>query len=254
MNPDDQSPSGPTPGPEPIEPGRPYEPRPDDTALRQVRKNRGDLVVLLGIGSLFCCPPMGLFAWIMASTDLKRIRAGEMSSEGLSTLRAGRLLGIIGTLLFGMLLVGSGLLLYHLPRSVSNAKFSLNQRLEDFRKNLKEDLKPHPLAKDQLVYAGEWVGDRGTLITIRRNGTGDCKYRKDNVTKSQAGVRVRIQDGKLSIGIFGFYSTWRIEQPPTETHGKWTMTLDGEIFTKKRSVPTRPEEKEIGPGPREYEV
>ncbi len=254
MNPEDRSPSEPSSGPEPIEPGRSYEPRPDETALRKLRKNRGDLVVLMGIGSLFCCPPLGLLAWIMANTDLKRIRSGEMSSEGMSTLRAGRVLGIIGTLLFGVMLVGSLILFYSLPRSLSEMKGMLNQTLEHFKKNVEEDLQPHALTKDQLVYAGVWVGDRGSFIRINRNGTGDCKYRKNNVTSKQTGGRVRIVGGKLFIGIFGVYSTWRIDQPPTKTDGKWTMILDGEVFTKKGSTPTRPEEEHIAPGPREYEV
>ncbi len=255
MNPGDRSSSDASSGSEPIEPGRSSESRPDETAQRKVRKNRGDLVVLMGIGSLFCCPPLGLLAWIMASADLKRVRAGEMSSEGLSALRAGRVLGIMGTLLFGVVLAGSMLLVYRLPGSLSEMKGLLNQRLEHFKKNVQEDLKPHPLSKGQRVYAGVWVGNHGTYIRINRNGTGDCKYRKNNVTSKQTGGRVRIEGGKLSIGIFGIYSTWRIDQPPTEIDGKWTMVLDGELLTRKSKAPRiPPEENGNQAKPREYEV
>jgi hypothetical protein len=247
MNPEGHSPSGQGSGPVPIEPG--------PTIPGQLKKNRGDVVVLLGIGSLFCCPPLGVLGWIMASTDLKRIRAGEMSSEGLGTLRTGRLLGIVGTVFFVVLLAGSLLLAYRLPHSLGQMKGLLNQKLELFKKNVEEDLKPHALSRAQLVYAGEWVGDRGTFIRIATNGTGDCKYRKDHVTSQQTGGRVRIEGDKLFIGIFGVYSTWRIDKPPTSVNGTWTMILDGEVFTKKRNAPrTPPEENGAFPGSGEYEV
>ena len=50
MNPDDQAPTGLGSDPEPIEPGASREPRPVEAPSRSLKKNRGDLVVLLGIG------------------------------------------------------------------------------------------------------------------------------------------------------------------------------------------------------------
>jgi hypothetical protein len=254
MKPDDTLPSGPEPGPGPIEPGGSRELRPAEAPPREMKKNRGDLVVLLGIGSLFCCPPLGLLAWIMASADLRRIKQGDMSSEGIGSVRAGRVLGIIGTFFFALLLVMSILAAYRLPRSLAGMKHLLDQKLELFKKDVEQDLKQHPLTKDQLPYVGVWVGDRGTTIRISRRGIGDYEYQKDRMTGKQTGGRVRIEGDKLSIGIFGIYSTWKIDRPPSMTDGTWTMVLDGETFTRKGLPPAEPNEKEFGPGPQEYEV
>jgi hypothetical protein len=254
MNSDEQVPSGLGPGPEPIEPGGSQEPRSAGAPSRPLKKNRGDLVVLLGIGSLFCCPPLGLLAWIMARSDLKRIREGEMSSDGIGALRAGRVLGIVGTVFFLALLALSIFAASRLPGSYKDMKGLLHQKFELFKKDVEQDLKPHPLTREQLPYVGLWVGDRGTKIKITKNGVGDYEYHKDRMTGKQTGGRVRIEGNKLSIGIFGIYSTWKIDQAPTEADGTWTMVLDGEKFTRKGIPRPEPREMQTGPGPREYDI
>ena len=65
---------------------------------------------------------------------------------------------------------------------------------------------------------------------------------------------MRIEGDKLSIGIFGIYNTWKIDQAPTKADGTWTMILEGEKFTRKGMPPEEPERRQMGPGPREYEI
>ena len=65
-----------------------------------LQSNHADLVLLLGIVSLFMCGPLGVIAWITGSADLRKIRNGLMSSRKIGTLKVGRALGIVGTCLF----------------------------------------------------------------------------------------------------------------------------------------------------------
>jgi hypothetical protein len=57
------------------------------------------LILALGILGLLCCGFFGPFAWIMGHNDLQAMRAGRMDPEGEATTTAGRILGIIGTIL-----------------------------------------------------------------------------------------------------------------------------------------------------------
>lgn len=76
--------------------------------------HRGILVLVLGILSLVLCAPLGIAAWMMGSTDLAAMQAGRMDRTGEGMTRAGHVLGIIGTILFGLglvwfLIVGSAM-------------------------------------------------------------------------------------------------------------------------------------------------
>jgi hypothetical protein len=66
-----------------------------------LKPHRGTLILVLGILSIVFvfCGILGPVAWIMGSTDLKEIRAGRMDSEGQGTTNAGRICGIVGTVL-----------------------------------------------------------------------------------------------------------------------------------------------------------
>jgi hypothetical protein len=120
------APAAPPPEPAPVEdkpyydvgpePPRRREPRPrarddyddyddeyDDRPRRRRRDmvpHRGATVLTLGILSLVICGPiLGPIAWIMGNQDLTEIRAGRMDPEGEGTTNAGRICGMIGTLL-----------------------------------------------------------------------------------------------------------------------------------------------------------
>ncbi len=64
-----------------------------------MKTHRGTMVLVFGILSLVFCAPLGIAAWIMGSKDLKEMAAGTMDSSGRGTTNAGRICGIIGTML-----------------------------------------------------------------------------------------------------------------------------------------------------------
>ncbi len=51
------------------------------------------------------CPPLGVVAWSMGSADLKEMDAGTMDNSGRSITNAGRILGMIGTLMLALVAV-----------------------------------------------------------------------------------------------------------------------------------------------------
>jgi hypothetical protein len=72
-----------------------------------MKPHRGVLILILGILSFVLC---GLFtaipAWIMGSGDLKAMDAGQMDPSGRGLTQAGKICGIIATILSGLVLVG----------------------------------------------------------------------------------------------------------------------------------------------------
>jgi hypothetical protein len=70
-----------------------------------MKPHRGTLILVLGILGLVVCGPLGIAAWIMGNGDLKQIDAGAMDPTGRSTTNAGRICGIIATILFALYIV-----------------------------------------------------------------------------------------------------------------------------------------------------
>jgi hypothetical protein len=168
-------------------------------------------VLFLGMLSLFMCGPVGLIAWIIANSELRRIREGTLSPRHSSTLKFGRALGIIGILVFVAGIVCGAVLLqrgWHTFEGLTKAQ---------------------PLKANQIVYAGEWTGNHGTYIAIRPNGSGDFRSRHSTVT----GGKVAIEKDVLSIGLMGLSKKWHIDSPPHMEDGEWSMKLDGEVFRRK---------------------
>ncbi|HWQ91865.1 MAG TPA: DUF4190 domain-containing protein [Clostridia bacterium] len=64
-----------------------------------MKPHRATTILVLGILSLILCAPLGIFAWIMGNADLKAMDAGQMDPSGRSNTNAGRICGIIGTVL-----------------------------------------------------------------------------------------------------------------------------------------------------------
>lgn len=64
-----------------------------------MQPHRGTLILILGILSIVLCQPIGIFAWIMGGNDLKAMDAGAMDPEGRGLTKAGKICGIIGTVL-----------------------------------------------------------------------------------------------------------------------------------------------------------
>jgi hypothetical protein len=86
------------------------DPEQDFGLRRDLDPHRGPLILVLGIVSLvmlgFLPPagiPFGIAAWLMGRNDLKKIRARTMDPEGESKTNAGRLCGLVGTIISSVL-------------------------------------------------------------------------------------------------------------------------------------------------------
>ena len=73
-----------------------------------MKPHRGTLILVLGILSLVICGPLGIAAWIMGSGDLKEMDASTMDPSGRGNTQAGKICGIIGTILMiiGVIIFG----------------------------------------------------------------------------------------------------------------------------------------------------
>lgn len=60
----------------------------------------GAVILVCGILSLVMCAPIGIAAWIMGNNYMRQCRALGAPPDGVAT--AGRVCGIIGTVLFGL--------------------------------------------------------------------------------------------------------------------------------------------------------
>jgi uncharacterized membrane protein YjgN (DUF898 family) len=66
-------------------------------------------ILVLGILSLVLCQVLGPFAWVMGNKELAGIDAGRRAPENRGSAQAGRILGIISTVL---MIIGVVLLLF----------------------------------------------------------------------------------------------------------------------------------------------
>ncbi len=64
-----------------------------------MKPHRGTLILVLGILSIVICGFLGIPAWIMGKNDLAAMDAGQMDPAGRSVTNAGKICGIIGTVL-----------------------------------------------------------------------------------------------------------------------------------------------------------
>ena len=68
-------------------------------------------ILVLGILGLILCQVLSPFAWVMGNRELEAIDGGRRPPENRSTANAGRILGIIGTVLLAIGLVVGGIFL-----------------------------------------------------------------------------------------------------------------------------------------------
>lgn len=66
----------------------------------QLPRGNGILILIFGIIGLITCLPLGVAAWLMGNNDLQKMRAGLISREEEGITQAGRILGIIATVFF----------------------------------------------------------------------------------------------------------------------------------------------------------
>ena len=65
-----------------------------------MKPHRGTTILILGILSIICCGPLGIFAWVMGKSDIAAIDSGAMDPSGRQTTQIGMILGIIGIVIF----------------------------------------------------------------------------------------------------------------------------------------------------------
>ena len=72
----------------------------------RVVPHRGGLILALGIlGWCLVCPVFSVAAWVMGSSDLREMRCGRMDPGGSGVTQAGRVLGMVYSLLWLVVLV-----------------------------------------------------------------------------------------------------------------------------------------------------
>lgn len=71
----------------------------ESRSFRTITPHRGTLILILGILGWLSCPFFGLGAWILGSSDLRAMREGRMDPSGEALTQAGRVMGMIQTIL-----------------------------------------------------------------------------------------------------------------------------------------------------------
>ena len=69
---------------------------------RYPEASQATTILVLGIIGLILCQVLSPFAWVMGNREIEAIDAGRRPIENRSTANAGRILGIIGTVLLGI--------------------------------------------------------------------------------------------------------------------------------------------------------
>ncbi len=57
------------------------------------------MILVFGIVGLVVCFPFGIAAWVLGNTDLREMDAGIMDPSGRPLTQAGRVIGMIATLM-----------------------------------------------------------------------------------------------------------------------------------------------------------
>jgi hypothetical protein len=70
-----------------------------------MKPHRGTLILVFGILGLVTCQVFGIVAWVMGNNDLREMDAGIMDPAGRQNTSAGRICGIISTVLMVLILL-----------------------------------------------------------------------------------------------------------------------------------------------------
>jgi hypothetical protein len=80
-------------------------PPPPDAGVAAPRSQKATTILILGILAIVCCQVCGPIAWYMGHQELASIRQGMVSSLDEGVVKAGMILGIVGTILLGLALL-----------------------------------------------------------------------------------------------------------------------------------------------------
>lgn len=76
-----------------------YPSQPPSVQGGPLRPHRGAMILVLGILGLIICFILGIIAWVMATGDLRQMDAGQMDPSGRGLTQAGKILGIVATII-----------------------------------------------------------------------------------------------------------------------------------------------------------
>ena len=68
--------------------------------VQSVAPHRGVLILVLGILGIVCCFICGIIAWVMGNNDMREMDAGRMDPTGRGLTQAGKICGMVGTILW----------------------------------------------------------------------------------------------------------------------------------------------------------
>ena len=88
-----------------------------------------------------------------------------------------------------------------------------------------------PIPKDKLTYVGTWKGDSISLV-IDRSGKVDYKLTQGTDTKHIRAPIQKFDEYSLTIGLLFIKTTLKVQQPPEEMDGIWTMVVEDEELIK----------------------
>lgn len=83
--------------PPPPPPAQPFAEAPSEG--QYLKPHRGTTVLVLGILGIVVCFICGIIAWVMGNNDLREMAAGTMDRTGEELTKAGKICGMIGTIL-----------------------------------------------------------------------------------------------------------------------------------------------------------
>lgn len=67
-----------------------------------MRPHRGAMMLVLGILGLVMRFPLGIAAWVLGNGDMREMDAGRMDPTGRGLTQAGKVLGVIATLVWAL--------------------------------------------------------------------------------------------------------------------------------------------------------
>jgi hypothetical protein len=77
--------------------------------VSEARSGRATTALILGLAGFLCCQLVAPVAWYLGAAERKAIREGLSPAGGSGLATAGMVLGIIGTILFVLAIIGTGL-------------------------------------------------------------------------------------------------------------------------------------------------
>lgn len=72
------------------------------TAAAYPEQSQATTILVMGILGIVCCAPLGIAAWIMGNRELEAIDSGRRNPENRGTANAGRIIGIVATVLLAL--------------------------------------------------------------------------------------------------------------------------------------------------------